>query len=68
MQLDTLYKIGVSIGIIAIYSLITWGLGAILSQDKSDDASAAISAWCIGLIMFLILAVFTLENCGLWGR
>ena len=61
-----IYKIGVVIGIIAIYSLVTWGLGALINQDEFDDTGAASCAWLIGIILFLILAIFTMEKFGLW--
>lgn len=63
--MNTLYKLGVVIGIIAIYSLITWGLGAMLSES-GDDFGGAAMAWLFGMIFFLMLAVFTMEKFGLW--
>lgn len=63
--MNALYKLGVIIGIIAIYSLITWGLGAICSES-GDDFGGAAFAWLYGMIFFMILAIFTLERFGLW--
>ena len=64
--MDTIYKIGVVIGIIAIYSLVTWGIGAIITSDNYDDGAAAAAAWMIGMVAFVALAAFTLERFGLW--
>jgi hypothetical protein len=63
--MDVIYKVGVVIGIIAIYSLVTWGFGAMLSESGDDLGSAAM-AWLFGAIFFLILAIFTMEKFGLW--
>ena len=63
--MQVIYKLGVVIGIIAIYSLITWGLGAMLSES-GDDLGGAAMAWLFGAIFFLILAIFTMEKFGLW--
>lgn len=64
--MQVIYKFGVIIGIIAIYSLITWGLGAVINHNEYDDAGCAIGAWLVGTFLFLILAVFTMERFGLW--
>lgn len=63
--MNALYKLGVVIGIIAIYSLTTWGLGAVFSES-GNDLSGAFLAWMFGMILFLFLAVFTMEKFGLW--
>ena len=63
--MQVIYKLGVVIGIIAIYSLVTWGLGAMLSES-GDDLGGAAMAWLFGAIFFLILAIFTMEKFGLW--
>ena len=63
--MNALYKLGVIIGIIAIYSLFTWGFGAMLSES-GDDFRGAAMAWLFGMIFFLILAIFTMEKFGLW--
>lgn len=63
--MQVIYKLGVIIGIIAIYSLITWGLGAMISES-GDDFGGAFSAWMFGMILFVFLAVFTMEKFGLW--
>lgn len=65
--METIGKIGIVIGIAAIYSLITWGLGAVINHNGYDDTGCAIGAWLVGMISFLILAIFTLEKFGLWA-
>ena len=64
--MNIIYKIGVIIGIIAIYLLVTWGFGVIVNNNEYDDAGIATGAWLAGMILFLILAIFTLEKFGLW--
>lgn len=64
--MNALYKLGVVIGIIAIYSLVTWGLGVVINHNEYDDAGCAMGAWLIGMIFFLLLSVFTMEKFGLW--
>lgn len=64
--MQVIYKIGVVIGIIAIYLMVTWGLGVIANHNEYDDTGIAIGAWLVGMILFLILAVFTMEKFGLW--
>ncbi len=63
--MNALYKLGVVIGIIAIYSLTTWGLGAVFSESGNDIGGAAM-AWLFGMIFFLMLSIFTMEKFGLW--
>lgn len=63
--MNVIYKIGVIIGIAAIYSLITFGLGAIFGHDE-DDTCAVMWAWLIGASIFLLLAIFTMEKFGIW--
>ena len=64
--MNTIYKIGVVVGIIVIYLLVTWGLGVLINHNNFDDTGVAIGAWLVGMILFLILAIFTLEKFGLW--
>lgn len=64
--MQVIYKLGVIIGIIATYSLVTWGLGALINQNEFDDIGVAFGAWLIGTVLFLILAIFTMEKFGLW--
>ena len=64
--MNIFYKIGVIIGIIAIYSLVTWGLGALINHNDFDDTGVAVGAWMVGMVAFVVLAVFTLERFGLW--
>ena len=64
--MQVIYRLGVIIGIIAIYLLVTWGFGVIVNHNEYDDAGIAIGAWFAGMILFLILAIFTMEKFGLW--
>ena len=66
-MLEPIYKVGVVIGIFSLYSLFTWGLGAIFMHDQYDTLPSAIMAWLIGAVAFLILAVYTLSLLGRWG-
>ena len=65
--LDAVYKIGMVLGILGIYSLITWGFGAIITCDEPDALPAAIIAWITGAILFMLLSVYTLSLLGRWG-
>lgn len=58
--------IGIAIGIAFVYSLLTWGLPIWLSIS-ADDFDIAATAWFIGAIAFIILAIFTLTKFGLMG-
>lgn len=64
--MDIIYKIGVVIGIIVIYSLVTWLFGMIICNNEYDDAGTATGAWLASMILFLILAILTMEKFGLW--
>lgn len=63
-----IYKLGIVIGIIAIYSLATLFVGAIFSFFiESDDMGTMFGmAWVAGVLAFIGLATFTLEKFGLW--
>ena len=64
--MNNLYMIGVTVGIIVVYSFVTLGLGAFIASISDGDIDMALFiAWMIGLVAFLVLAVFTLENFGL---
>lgn len=65
--MDAVYKIGMLLGILSVYSFITWGLGAIFTCDEPDTLPAAIIAWITGAILFVLLAVYTLSLLGRWG-
>ncbi len=58
--------IGIAIGIAFVYSLLTWGLSIWLSTS-ADDFDIAATAWFIGAIAFILLAIFTLTKFGLMG-
>ena len=65
--MNTIYKIGIVIGIIAIYSLVTWGVSALFSFSDEDFLETTLLSWVMGLILFVVLAVFTLEKFNLWA-
>lgn len=66
--MNNLYKLGVVVGIIAVYGFGTLALGAFIAAiSEADDIGVAfLIAWILGLVAFLMLAVFTLEKFGLW--
>lgn len=65
--LDAVYKIGMVLGILGLYSILTWGIGAMIIHDEYDALPTAIAAWLIGAFAFLILACYTLSLLGRWG-
>ena len=66
--MDVIYKIGVIIGIMAIYTIVTMGLGALITFSSNDDADSLLCSWGIGLVVFIALAIFTLTKFNLWGN
>lgn len=66
--MDVIYKIGVIIGIIAIYTLVTMGLGALFTLSSKDSTESMVCSWGIGLVAFIVLAIFTLTKFNLWGN
>lgn len=66
--MDKIYKIGVIVGIVAVYSFVTWGLAAAITTIRGDDDDffAAVIAWIIGCFAFMALAIFTLTKFNLW--
>ena len=65
--MNVFYKIGVIIGVMAIYTIVTMGLGALLTFSFDDDAGSLLCSWCIGLVAFIALTIFTLTKFNLWG-
>lgn len=65
--MDVFYKVGVTIGICFLYMFLTWGLAGLMTFDEKDDFKSAAVAWLIGMVSFIILAIFTLEKFNLWG-
>lgn len=63
-----IYKLGIIIGIIAIYSLATLFIGVIFnfSIESDDMRTMFCMAWVAGVLAFIGLATFTLEKFGLW--
>lgn len=65
--MDVFYKVGVTVGIFFLYVFLTWGLAGLMTLSEDDDFKSASLAWLIGMIAFIILAIFTLEKFNLWG-
>ena len=61
-----IYKLGVVVGIVFIYSVITLGLGYMLSGTDYDNAKTFAISWFLGMCAFVALAIFALEKFGLW--
>ena len=63
-----IYKLGVVIGIIVIYSLATLFAGALSNYiiGSDDKWPMFCMAWVVGVLAFIGLATFTLEKFGLW--
>ena len=65
--MNNIYKFGVVIGILVLYSLATLGLGCFLAAINGESIDMGFfMAWALGVVAFLILAIFTLEKFGLW--
>lgn len=65
--MDVFYKVGVTVGIFFLYVFLTWGLAGLMTLCEEDDFKLAVLAWFIGMVAFIILAIFTLEKFNLWG-
>lgn len=64
--MNIVYRIGIVFGIVLIYSFITL-FGAFLFCGLADDSdNLGFVSWSLGLLMFLGLAIFTLEKFNLW--
>lgn len=63
-----IYKLGIVIGIIVIYSLATLFVGVIFNFfiDSDDVETMFCIAWVAGVLAFIGLATFTMEKFGLW--
>ena len=62
-----IYRIGLIIGIVVIYSLVTLGVGLFINFALDDEeAFGFFMAWVIGTAMFVILACLYLKELGLW--
>lgn len=66
--MNSLYKLGVIVGIIVMYGAVTLGFGAFIAaiNDEGNIDMLLFVAWMMGLVAFLALAVFTLQQFGLW--
>ena len=67
--MSEIYKLGIVIGIIAIYLFGTLLIGALISgfcREPYNKTALFCVSWVTGTIAFIVLAVFTLEKFGLW--
>ena len=64
--MEVLYKVGIVVGIIVVYAFATLGLAAVITFGQDDPEATGFFGWLIGLVAFVVLAVFTLEKFGLW--
>ena len=64
--MNEIYKLGVVVGILVIYSLVTLGIATVATASEGDTGFTFGIAWLVGMIAFLILATFTMEKFGLW--
>ena len=64
--MNGVYKIGVVVGVLFIYSLATLGVATIFTAKEGDAGFTFGIAWLIGMVEFLVLATYTLEKFGLW--
>lgn len=65
--MEVFYKAGVTIGICFLYMFLTWGLAGLMTFGDEDDFKSAVVAWLVGMVAFIILAIFTLTKFNLWG-
>lgn len=65
--MDVFYKVGVTIGICFLYIFLTCGFGCLMTLGEDDDFKSAVLAWSVGMVAFIILAIFTLTKFGLMG-
>ena len=64
--MNGIYKLGVVVGILVIYVLATFGIATVVTATEEDYGLTCFCAWLVGVLAFLMLAVFTLEKFGLW--
>ena len=65
--MDVFYKVGVIVGIFFLYTFLTYGFGCLMTLGEDDDFKSAVCAWAVGMVAFIILAIFTLTKFNLWG-
>lgn len=61
--MQIIYKIGIVIGIIVIYLIVTLMCGY---PVRKDDTLSWITAYVAGMVCFVVLFIFTMEKFGLW--
>lgn len=64
--MNVICNIGIIFSIVVIYSVVTWGFGALINHNELDDAGNAIGAWTVGAILFMTFVFFIIDKFGLW--
>lgn len=67
--MNTLYHIGLVIGLIVVYLLVTFGIGVVLhflNNSDIDSDDFVIIAYIIGIFIFLFLSIQLLDAKGYW--
>lgn len=66
--MSNLYHIGLVIGLIVVYFLVTLGFGFLLSllDDDNDGVGALVAGYVIGVLAFLFVSTELLDAKGYW--
>ena len=65
--MNGIYKLGIVIGIIVIYCLVTFCIATIATINQNDVGITFAVAWVIGVLFFLGLSVIYLDERGMWN-
>lgn len=65
--MDVIYKIGIVIGIIVVYCLVTLGIAVFSTLGNEFETGLFFGvAWVVGVLAFLVLMVTHLDDRGMW--
>ena len=65
--MSSLYHIGLVIGLIVVYLLVTIGVGSLLTLSKDPDwIGGLVVGYVIGLLAFIFVTTALLEAKGYW--
>ena len=65
--MSSLYHIGLVIGLIVVYLLVTIGVGSLLTLSKDPDGiGGLVVGYVIGLLAFIFVTTALLEAKGYW--
>ena len=64
--MNGIYKLGIVIGIIVIYCLVTFCIATIATISDNDVGITFAVAWVIGVLLFVGLSVIYLDERGMW--